>query len=360
MQLTQKVIYNKIYGSLAAAGMGDALGAPTELYSIDEIIAAHRGFLDHFITPPKDTFAGSLNGVAGLITDDSSQMYVLSEGLISAGYNRFTNQDWVNCLLRWADMQPYANYKGPTTELIVNALKSGQATNTIGRIGTSERQAPNIGTTNGAGMRIAPAGLIYPGQLDKACELAALTCIPSHDTNIAIASACAIAAGVSQAMMVSATVESVVEACLYGARYGEVLAKKIGRVVAGPNIEMRIQLALRIARENTDLEICLRQLEGYVGNSVAAHESIPTAIGLFAFTKGQVWDGIVAATNVGNDTDSIATMVGAMAGALQGFDSLPQDQYQFFSKVNSHDFDIPKIAQGLSELAWQALQGEAQ
>lgn len=80
-------------------------------------------FLNAFVSPPADTFASSLNGVAGLITDDSSQMYVFSEGLIEAGFDNFTNNDWLACLLRWADMQPYANYKGPTTEQIVKALK---------------------------------------------------------------------------------------------------------------------------------------------------------------------------------------------------------------------------------------------
>ncbi|KDY27760.1 ADP-ribosylglycohydrolase family protein, partial [Escherichia coli] len=185
--------------------MGDALGAATELYSIDEIKTQWGGFLNAFVSPPADTFAGSLNGVAGLITDDSSQMYVFSEGLIEAGFDNFTNNDWLACLLRWADMQPYANYKGPTTEQIVKALKEGRPTNTIGRIGTSSRQAPNVGTTNGAGMRVAPAGLIWPGKKEKACRLALITCLPSHDTNIAIASACAIAAATSQAMLPEAS-----------------------------------------------------------------------------------------------------------------------------------------------------------
>ena len=58
--------------------MGDALGAATELYSIDEIKTQWGGFLNAFVSPPADTFAGSLNGVAGLITDDSSQMYVFA------------------------------------------------------------------------------------------------------------------------------------------------------------------------------------------------------------------------------------------------------------------------------------------
>lgn len=354
--LTKELVHSKILGSLTAAGMGDALGAPTELYSIDEILQTYHGFLDWFVTPPKDTFAGSLKGISGLITDDASQMYVLSEALIKAGYNRFTNVDWVNALLRWADMQPYANYKGPTTELIVKALHEGRPTNTIGRIGESERQAPNVGTTNGAGMRVAPVGLVFPGDIERACQLALLTCIPSHDTNIAIASACAIAGGVSVAMTPTATVKSVTQGCLEGARLGERLAKQHARMVAGPSIEKRILLALDIAQRSTDLESCLRDLEGYVGNSVAAHESIPTAIGLFAYTQGKPWEGIVAAANVGNDTDSIATMVGALAGALNGIESLPQDKRQEFLQVNSKDFNLNEITDGLTELACQSLK----
>ncbi|MBZ0058984.1 MULTISPECIES: ADP-ribosylglycohydrolase family protein [unclassified Leclercia] len=346
-----RMMYDKILGSLACAGMGDALGAATELYSIDEIRQTWGGWLDKFVEPPIDTFAGSLKGVAGLITDDSSQMYVFSEALIAAGYGQFTNDDWKAALLRWADMMPYAMYKGPTTEQVVKALREGHPTNTIGRIGHSSRQAPNVGTTNGAGMRVAPAGLVYPGQMEKACHLALLTCLPSHDTNIAIASACAIAGATSQAMVINTTLDEIIDASLEGARQGEQLAKQHARCVAGPSIEKRIRLAVQIAREADSLESCLYDIEGYVGNSVAAHESIPAAIGLLTFCKGKPWETIVAASNVGNDTDSIATMAGAIAGAWKGFDALPKDKYDFFNAVNSHDFNLPEIAAGLTQLA---------
>lgn len=94
-----------------------------------------------------------------------------------------------------------------------------------------------MGTTNGAGMRVAPAGLIYPGQLTKACELALLTCLPSHDTNIAIASACAIAGATSQAMVDDTTLDEIIAASLEGARYGESLAKNMH--VALPGLQLR-------------------------------------------------------------------------------------------------------------------------
>ncbi|KNC90370.1 ADP-ribosylglycohydrolase family protein [Trabulsiella odontotermitis] len=342
--------YNKVLGALACGGMGDALGASTELYTIDEIKSRFDGFIDAFHTPPKDTFAGSLEGVCGLITDDASQMYVFAEGLIETGKAAFDTRAWTKCLLRWADMQPYANYKGPTTEQVVKALKEGKPTNTIGRIGTSARQAPNVGTTNGAAMRVAPAGLVYPGEWEKACELAFATCLPSHDTNIAIASACAIAAGVATAMTADATVDSILASTLNGALYGEQLAAERARVVAGPKIEHRLRLALNIAQNNNTLETFLRELEGYVGNSVNAHESVPSAIAIFAFCQGDPWQTIYAAANAGNDTDSIGTMAGAMAGAYKGFSALPLDKYQFFYQVNKKDFDVERIARELSAL----------
>lgn len=53
---------------------------------------------------------------------------------------------------------------------------------------------------------------------------------------------------------------------------------------------MRTRLAVKIAREADSLEKCLYEIEGYIGNSVAAHESIPAAIGLLAFCEGRPWD----------------------------------------------------------------------
>lgn len=89
---------------------------------------------------------------------------------------------------------------------------------------------------------------------------------------------------------------------------------------------------------------------------MAAHESIPAAIGLLAFCEGRPWETIVAASNVGNDTDSIATMAGAIAGARKGFDALPR-AVCVFNSVNSHDFNLPEMATGLTKLAMESLKG---
>ena len=88
-------------------------------------------------------------------------------------------------------------------------------------------------------------------------------------------------------MLPEASLTSLLDAAIWGANYGERPAKQYARCVAGPSIAMRIQLAADIARRANDLESCLREMEGLVGNSVAAHESIPAAIGLLLYCKGE-------------------------------------------------------------------------
>ena len=42
--------------------------------------------------------------------------------------------------------------------------------------------------------------------------------------------------------------------------------------------------------------------------------------------------------NIGDDTDTVATMVGAVAGALYGMGNIPDEYISLINKVN--DFDL--------------------
>jgi ADP-ribosylglycohydrolase len=59
-------------------------------------------------------------------------------------------------------------------------------------------------------------------------------------------------------------------------------------------------------------------------------------------------DAIKMATNIGGDADTIASMVGAMAGALKGIEAFPKDTIKRIEKVNRLEFK--KIARKLLEL----------
>ena len=64
-------INNRIRGSLLAGAIGDALGAPTEFMSLEQIRSAHgeEGVTDYIEMPPD-------------FTDDTQMMLFTAEGLV--------------------------------------------------------------------------------------------------------------------------------------------------------------------------------------------------------------------------------------------------------------------------------------
>lgn len=341
---------DRILGALCLAGMGDALGAPTEQWSIAEIRAAHGTLLTRFVAPPEDTFAGALGGRRAEVTDDTSQMVYLARGLVAGG-GRLDAEGWVNCLLDWAATSPKATFMGPSTAQIVAALRRGDDLSRVGTIGASARKMTTVGNTNGAAMRVAPCGLLHPGDIDAACEQALVTCLPSHDTDVAIASACAIAAGVSRAL-VSHEVGPVIAACIDGAAIGERLGRRHARAIAGPRLSARLEMALDIADAARDDDSFMQLLEARVGNSVLAAESVPAAIGCFAYAQGDPLRTIALGASMGNDTDTIAAMAGALCGALVGERALPAALRDEFMAVNEAEYGLAALAAALAALAF--------
>jgi ADP-ribosylglycohydrolase len=351
----QQQLEDRIFASLALAGMGDALGAPTEQWSIAEIYAAHGGPVARFVTPPADTFAGANGGACAEVTDDASQMYYLAQALARSG-GALDRDGWIACLLDWAEHSPKAGFMGPSTAGIVQALREGRDPGAVGVIGASRRKMTTIGTTNGAAMRVAPVGLLHPAQPRIACVQALATCLPSHDTDVAISAACAIAAATAAAAG-GAGLDGVIAAALDGGAQGEQLAARHARLVAGPNFLARTRMALAIVEDmhaapaspQRDRRF-LERLEREVGNSVLAAESVPSALAIVAYAAADPTHTIVLAASAGNDTDSIATMAGAIVGAMHGRQALPQDMLAQFCAVNAA-YGLERLAAQLAQLA---------
>ena len=344
-------LYDRILGCLATAVMGDAMGAATEQWSTPEIIEHYGGLVRELYEPPVDTFA--YGNRAGEATDDTSQMFAMAQAIIECD-GELTVEKWTEALLHWAATSRHADNMGPTTREVVAALREGRDPRLVGTVGSSTRQRTSIGTSNGAAMRIAPAGLIHPGDLEGACQTALVTCLPTHGTQIAVSGACAIAAGVAEAMMPGADVLSVLRACLDGARRGEELGARHGRYVSGARVTARIELAASLVLRAQSLEEAMALIESHVGNSVMMAEAAPAAVGLFVYADGDPLESIVGSTNIGNDPDTIAAMAGMLAGALKGFGAVPKDLYATVRAAN--DEDIEAIAEGLTEIALRNLE----
>ena len=140
-----------------------------------------------------------------------------------------------------------------------------------------------------------------------------------------------------------------VQAALEGARLGEEIGRKEGRTAPGPSVYRRIEIAIEEAIRAISFEDALRRIEASVGNSVMMVESTPAAVGIFLAAKGDPHLCAVGGTNIGNDTDTIAAMAGAMAGALRGDEAISKAHRDIINTANSED--IPALAAGLTKIA---------
>lgn len=75
-------LYDRILGCLVTAAMGDAVGAPSEAYSREEILQKFGKRIDGFMEAGDNVYA--LGNHRGEVTDDASQIYVFSQAVIRA------------------------------------------------------------------------------------------------------------------------------------------------------------------------------------------------------------------------------------------------------------------------------------
>ncbi len=321
---------DKILGSLAAAVVADALGAPTEQRSINEIRHLFGGRVEKFFPPPADS-PYALGRLAAQITDDTSQLIMLAEVFVR-GKGKVTAEDVAEMLLTWSGNPDYfPHFAGPSTQRAIAALRDGADPNTTG----SEGREATVGASNGGAMRVAPAGLVHPGDIAAAVRAAAVTCRPSHFTSIGVAGAGAIAAAVAVALRDDATILDVTRAALLGADLGCEIGATEGREVAGASVRNRIELAVHIASTSPDLDTCIAEIAATVGTGLHAAEAVPAAVGFFVAASGNPWWAAVAAANAGDDTDTVGVMASSIAGAYSGFGAVRIDMYDQVVKANN-------------------------
>lgn len=337
-------LYNKVLGCLMGGAIGDAMGAPTEGLSKAEIqeIYGHRisGYVDG-----KDN-KYSYGNFIGEITDDASQMYEMAKAVADCNGD-LTVEAAAQALVRWSESYPkyYPRNAGATTSKVIAELKAGKDPIELGKIG----QYVGRGTTNGAAMRVAAAGLTAPGDWDKAVENAAIMCSPSHGTQHAFSGACAIACGISEALTDGATTVSVVKACVYGARKGEELGNVRGRRAEGIRVSNNLGTAMREALLAESLEDAEDRLDAWVGADGSIQASTAVAVGLFLATDGNVEQTILGCANIGGDSDTNACIAGSLVGALRGADAFPKDWVAQMKHANP-TLDLEQVALRLTQI----------
>jgi ADP-ribosylglycohydrolase len=229
--------------------------------------------------------------------------------------------------LKWAEENRLleSGVIGPSTRRAIIALMEGQDPRTTGK----------YGTTNGAPMKISPIGIINVRNREKLLDDVEKVCLPSHGTSVAISSASAVAGAISEALTSSPSVDSVIKEAILCAELGE----KRGRPIACPSIPKKIQLAIKLIKDESDSLKQARILYDYIGTDVSCVSSVPTVFGVFYGSGGDPMKAVITASNLGGDTDTIASMVGGIVGAYTGIDGFPKDIVRTVEEENKFNFE---------------------
>jgi len=318
---------DRAMGALAGLALGDALGMPSQTLPRAAIRAAY-GEIRDFVAPYAD-HPVSHGLPAAAVTDDTEQVLLLADLLIR-GDGRMDDRAWAAALIGWeADVRARGlrDLLGPSSKRALESLLAGVPADQTGR----------TGTTNGAAMRIAPVGIACAAD-DLPALVAAVqaACRVTHATREAIAAAAAVAAVISQGID-GAGFEAAIPLALDAARLGATLGAPVGEAdMAG-----RIDAALAAAKD-------AETLAATIGTSVASRESVAAAFGVVRLARGDAWRAAQIAANIGDDTDTIGAIAGAMAGACSGLMALPQDRVARVLAVNR--LDLAPVARGLLAL----------
>lgn len=321
--LEKEIIYKKAFGSLLGVAYGDAMGMPTSLMNPNEIRKIFPERITELLPAPEGHLIH--NGMAaGEITDDTQQTLLLADLFIEE--RKFTRHGVAKKLLDWAKSLNafHSMLLGPSSMRALKMIDEG----------VSLEQTGGMGDTNGAAMRIAPVGIVHPGDYDSVIQDVAEVCVPTHNTNIAIAGASAIACAVAAAMA-NNDMECLIEAFYYGVQEG----MKLGKQWYGASIQKRTELALKIIRTGKREEEIWQDLYDYVGAGVAMSESVPTALALVVYYEGNPLKTAEAAANLGGDCDTVGAIAGGLAGAIAGYEVFPPGIIDRLSEVNKIDFD---------------------
>lgn len=284
----ESILYKKIYGCLLGGIIGDAMGAPTEDLTYEEI---------------KEKF-GYITDFEGAGTDDSAIKLILCEAILKHE-GHVTADEFAEAFLN--NKKTYYNLFFIPVKNMFHKIESGLELPVYAGLGNMQ--------SSSSAMSISPLGIINacdPRQAAmEAYDVAGL--IHGGVSTFCRDGACAIAAAVAQAMDPTSDVESIVEAAtayLHTLSSAEMIE----------NVERVMEIAKRTETyegfRKEFYEVCLRDI---VSDS---RETVPCALALFYLADGDPVKAIQYAANLGRDADTIGTMVGAIAGAYKGIDGL--------------------------------------
>jgi len=304
-------VQDRFRGCLLGGAVGDALGAPVEFLSRDEILSRFGpvGIRDY----------APAYGRSGAITDDTQMTLFTAEGFIRAAV-RYANRGICNptavihrAYLRWLQTQGYA----PKIEVEMDGWLAGLQTLRVQRAPGNTciaalRDATQLGyavrnESKGCGtvMRVAPIGLAVSANMafQMAVDSASLT--HGHPTALA-------ATGFLSSLLSRLVHDEILSEALPGA------LNELKQCAGHEETLLAVEHAVAIATTRGPDADAVAQL----GGGWVAEEAV--AIALYCVLACRTFkEAVLLAVNHSGDSDSTGSIAGNLWGVIHGVGSIP-------------------------------------
>ncbi len=287
-------------GTLTGLAIGDALGMPFETQGpwSDELQAWQGGY-----------GTSGYHGLGpGQWTDDTQMSLALGRSILANKF--FDPQVAAKHYLQWYQNGPRGI--GKTTEQAMQKLASGASWSDSGVLGAEG---------NGTAMRASPIGLHLRGneRLNAAAHWARIDAAITHKSFEAYEGSAAVAVAVCY-LVTGGRKDKLVEA--------------LTKVLKPTRVRFAIEDSWRLIQSGATIQDVLRHHNWEI-NGVGAHvvSTVPAAVSFFLLTPDYV-TAVTEAVTAGGDTDSTASVTGALAGSHYGYEGIPKDLIQGLERAD--------------------------
>jgi ADP-ribosylglycohydrolase len=317
-------------GSMLGKAIGDALGAPLEGLSAQQVRQAYGqvgDYVDGVIAWRKKPLRWRLKG---LYTDDTQQALIVAQGLIDSG-----TVDAESLARAYLDLSnPKGTYLGghrgvgSSFRLVLSALERGMPA----------LEAGQASAGCGAAVRVAPVALYHIDSPDAMLPAVIAASLMTHRDQRSLAGAVAIAYAVrmlaegqprepSLLFQLAAAVaraedhiaDNTPQRVLCAQEHRHAVSVAIAHVESlldRPREQAYASLMEEANRHGPEQD-CRRPTVGF------PPACIPTCLYVL-FTTDSLEDALIEVINLGGDADTAGAMLGAMAGALYGERGIPE------------------------------------
>lgn len=343
---------DKFSGCLLGGALGDALGYPVEFMSRDEIV---KNYGRNGITAPK---TNKEKGRA-LISDDTQMTLFTAEGIVAAdklgGKNEMTSytsyvfysyQRWLYTQEKMLASREYSHVLDDNAPFIKELVAAD---------GMCDRRAPGstcisalkhaaghnygrfvnkINDSKGCGgvMRVAPAGLYFFRDSERAFRMAAEFAAITHTHHTGYLAAGALGAMIAE-LTCGADVAEALDVALY--------------ILRGYDGCMETYRALDHARSLDASDVSPLEAVRRLGQGWVAEETLAIAVYCALCHSASVENALRLAVNHDGDSDSTGSVCGNIMGAMYGEAALPK---RWLKKLELCDV-IRNVSERLCECA---------